>query len=67
MLLLPVRVNGNLCQSEVLKVEWFSRCRTVEGIVTHRADDDARGNLSGEQFQPTAGFMTHVTCRLTAK
>ena len=49
-MLLPVRVNGNLLQSEVLNVEWVSSCRTVEGIVTHQADDDACGNLSGEQF-----------------
>ena len=46
MLLLSVRVNGNLPQSEVLKVEWVSRCRTVENIVTHHADDDSRWNLS---------------------
>ena len=51
MLLLPVRVNGNLRQSEVLKVEWVSSRRTVKGIVTHQADDDVRGNLSGEQFR----------------
>ena len=50
LLLLSVRVNGNLGQFEVLKVEWVSSRRTVEGIVTHQTDDDARGNLFGEQF-----------------
>ena len=59
MLLLPVRVNGNLLQSEVLKVEWVSSRRTVEGIVTHQADDDTRGNLSGEQF-----LLIHIHRRI---
>ena len=59
MLLLPVRVNGNLRQCEVLKVEWVSSRRTVEGIVTHQADDDARGNLSGEQI-----LLIHIHHRI---
>jgi len=51
MPLLPVLINGNLSQTQVLKVEWVSRRKTVECIVTHQADDDARGSLSGEQFR----------------
>jgi len=42
MLMLSVRVNVYLRQSEVLKVEWVSIRQTVEGIVTHQADNDAR-------------------------
>ena len=49
-LLLTVRVNGNLRQCEMLKLKRVSYCRTAEGIVTHEADDDAHGNLAGEQF-----------------
>ena len=47
-LLLTVRLNENLRQCEVLKVEKVSYCRTVEGMVTHKANDDARKNLAGE-------------------
>jgi len=47
--LLPtVRLNENLRQCEVLKVEKLSYCRTVEGMVTDKANDDARKNLAGE-------------------
>ena len=57
-LLLTVRVNWNLRQCEVLKVERVSYCRTVEGIVAHEADDDARWNLDGEQF-----LLIHINHR----
>ena len=50
MLLLPVRVNGNLLQSEVLKVEWVSSRRTVEGIVIGLVRNDAfNGSTTSSQ------------------
>ena len=45
----------NFGQVEVLKIEWISRSRTVEGVDTHQADDDAIGNLTREEL-----FVTYI-------
>jgi len=46
---------GNFGQVEVLKIEWISRSRSVEGFVTHQPDDDASDNLTREEF-----FVIHI-------